>query len=67
MVDLTISFVSTILSVLARIAAIPAVQTVLRLATKETSGRGEVVLATAGARARWAVGTWWLPWRAEPW
>ena len=54
--DLTASFVATILSVLAMIASIQAVQSVLRLSTEETSGRAEVVLATAVSRARWAAG-----------
>ena len=54
--DLTESFIGVILTVIAMIAAIHSVQAVLRLSSEETSGRAEMVLATAVSRPRWAAG-----------
>lgn len=54
--DLTESFVSTILSVLAMVASIHAVLAVFRLRSEESSGRAEPLLATAMSRPRWAAG-----------
>lgn len=48
-------FAAMIIAVVAIICAIPALQTVLRLRTEETSGRAGPLLATALSRTRWAL------------
>jgi ABC-2 type transport system permease protein len=51
------SFLSTILLVLALLAAAYAVSSALRLTSEETSGRLEPLLATGLSRSRWMLGT----------
>lgn len=51
------SFLSTMLLVLALLAAAYAVSSALRLASEETSGRLENLLATGLSRRRWMLGT----------
>jgi ABC-2 type transport system permease protein len=53
--NLTDSFFNTSLLLMALITGGFAVASVLRLRSEETSGRAEVVLATAVSRARWAA------------
>ena len=51
------SFLSTMLLVLALLAGAYAVSSALRLASEETSGRLETLLATGLSRSRWMLGT----------
>jgi ABC-2 type transport system permease protein len=51
------SFLSTMLLVLALLAAACAVSSALRLSTEEASGRLESLLATGLSRSRWMLGT----------
>ncbi|GAA2151418.1 exporter of polyketide antibiotics [Kitasatospora kazusensis] len=50
------AYLSTVLGLLGMLAAVYAVQSVLRLRGEETGGRAEPVLGTAVSRLRWAAG-----------
>ncbi|GAA2781789.1 ABC transporter membrane-spanning protein [Kitasatospora paracochleata] len=50
------SYLAAIVNLLGMVAAVYAVQSVLRLRTEEVSGRAEPVLAGAVSRLRWAAG-----------